>query len=425
MSRPDRRGSSFRRDRLTLTLYASFITWGWFLYGFSPAVPLIAVEQSISRGQAGLHGTAMAVGTVATGLISSAVAQRYGRRLQSLVGAAIIVAGVGLLLVASTLPVTLTAVFIAAVGGNLSLSSAQPALVVHHGAAGSAAVTEANAIGAAFGLLAPLVVGGSVALGWGWRPAVALVIVLTTLTGILMLRLRSDGALGRGTTTRAVHAVVTDDGAGVGRAPARRPGDGPGAAVAGRSFSLTFWFFWVALISGVAIEFATTFWASDLLAARTDAAPSLATASVSALVLGMCVSRFIVGPMSVHKAPEKLLLIGYATAAVGWLLFWTATTPGPAVVGLVVAGLGYGTHYPLALSLALRSSDGRPDQAQARSSLGTGAAVAAAPFMLGALADQFGAHSAFLLVPVLIVIGGTAVALGLRSVHRSALQPVG
>ncbi len=77
------------------------------------------------------------------------------------------------------------------------------------------------------------------------------------------------------------------------------------------------------------------------------------------------------------------------------------------------------------MSLALRASDGRPDQAQARSSLGTGAAVAAAPFLLGALADSFGAHSAFMLVPVLIVIGGTAVALGLRSVHRSVLQPVG
>ena len=422
MTYRDLRRPGLVRDRLTVTLYASFITWGWFLYGFSPAVPLIAVEQGISRGQAGLHGTAMAVGTVATGLISSAFAQRYGRRLQSLVGAAIIVVGVALLLVASTLPFTLGAVFVAAVGGNLSLSAALPALVVHHGGAGSAAVTEANAIGAAFGLLAPLAVGGSVALGWGWRPAVALVIILTTVTGVLMLRLRSDGALGRGTTTRAAHVVPPGQATGAGLAPV---GDGPGAAVAGRSFSLTFWFFWVALVSGVSIEFATTFWASDLLAVRTGAPPSVATASVSALVLGMCVSRLIVGPMSVRKSPEKLLLVGYATAGLGWLLFWTATTPGPAVVGLVIAGLGYGTHYPLAVSLALRASDGRPDQAQARSSLGTGAAVAAAPFLLGALADSFGAHTAFLLVPVLIVIGGTAVALGLRSVHRSALLPVG
>ena len=52
------------RDRVTVALYASFTAWGWFLYSFSPAVPLIATEQGISRAQAGLHGTALAAGTL-------------------------------------------------------------------------------------------------------------------------------------------------------------------------------------------------------------------------------------------------------------------------------------------------------------------------------------------------------------------------
>ena len=103
-------------------------------------------------------------------------------------------------------------------------------------------------------------------------------------------------------------------------------------------------------------------------------------------------------------------------------MLWTTTNPVVAIAGLVIAGLGYGTHYPLAVSLVLRSSDGRPDQAQARSSLGVGAAVGLAPFALGALADGFGAHTAFLLVPALIVVGGLAVAYGLRSVRRHPLQ---
>src|SRR5665647_2184367 len=175
----------------------------------------------------------------------------------------------------------------------------------------------------------------------------------------------------------------------------------------------------VALICGAGIEFATTFWAPDLLVSRTGASSSLSSAAVSALVLGMAASRFVVGPMSLRRAPEKLLLAGYATAGAGWLVFWFATSPLVAMAGLVVAGLGYGTHFPLAVSLVLRASAGRPDQAQARATLGAGAAIGVAPFALGALADAFGPHRAFLLVGALIACGAIAVSLGLRSVHRT------
>ncbi|MCL3861539.1 sugar MFS transporter [Actinotalea sp. K2] len=392
------------RDRITLTLYATFITWGWFLYGFSPAVPLIALEQGISRAAAGLHGTAMALGTVATGLISSRLALRFGRRNTALIGITLVVLGVSLLMTGYVLAITLPACFVIALGGSLMISAAQPALSVHGGAAGTAVVTEANGVGAAFGLLAPLALGASVGLGWGWRPAVALVILLALVTGALLSRLTSTGALGRGVAARRVSAVE---------------GEVAGGSRRSSAFSGTFWLFWGGLLCGVAIENATTFWASDLLITRTGASPSVGTAAISALVAGMCVSRFVVGPLSMRKAPEKLLIVAFVVAGAGWAVFWLATVPWVAVVGLVLAGLGYGAHYPLSVALTMRASDGRPDQAQARASLGVGGAVAIAPFALGALADQFGAHTAFLLVPVLIAIGGACVALGLRSVHRS------
>jgi fucose permease len=403
------------RDRLTLTLYGGFVMWGWFLYGFSPAVPIIAAEQGISRAQAGLHGTAMALGTVLAGTVSATVAVRLGRRLQAVLGCGIVVVGIGMLLVGQTLPATLTAVVVAAIGGNFLLSAAQPALAVHHGSAGPAAVTEANAMGSSFGLLAPLVVGGTVALGWGWRPAVGLVVVLATALALVLLRMPTTGALGKGTPTRRTAAVQTAGPGAETVAADRRRARSDG-------FSRVFWFFWAAMLAGVAIEFATTFWAADLMSDRTGAGPSLSTASVSALVAGMSVARFIVGPLSMRKAPEKLLLVAYALAGVGFAVFWTTTDPVVAVVGLVVMGLGYGAHYPLAVALVLRASDGRPDQAQARSTIGVGCAVAVAPFLLGALADQFGAHLAFLLVPVLILLGFTAVALGLRAVQQRDRQ---
>ena len=51
-----------RRDQLTLTLYGTFVMWGWFLYSFSPSVSLLTEDLGMSRAQGGLHGTALAVG---------------------------------------------------------------------------------------------------------------------------------------------------------------------------------------------------------------------------------------------------------------------------------------------------------------------------------------------------------------------------
>lgn len=417
-----------RRDRLTLTLYGSFVTWGWFLYGFGPAVPLLAAEQGTSLALAGLHGTGMAVGTVIAGTVSSTLAVRHGRRAQMLLGAGFLLVGVAALLVGDAPWQTIGAVVVAAIGGNFLLSAAQPALMRHHVVAGAAVVTEANAMGSGVGILAPLAVGAAVAAGLTWRPAVGLVLLLAVALAVGVARLAGTGALGHGTPTRrrAVPATVGPataivTGGLVGDDVQPRPVDAGGRSTRrhGPGFGRAFWFFWAAMLAGVAIEFSTTFWAAELVVSRTGAGPSVATATVSALVAGMTAARLVLGPLALRKAPEKLLLVAYAVAAVGFALLWTATTPAVAVVGMVVAGLGYGAHYPLAVSLVLRHAGDRPDQGQATATIGTGVAVGLAPFALGALADAFGSHTAFLLVPVLIVAGGTAVALGLRTVVRT------
>lgn len=425
-------GAGFRRDRLTLTLYGTFITWGWFLYGFSPAVPLIAVEQGTSRAVAGLHGTAMAVGTVVAGLLSSELAIRLGRRTQVAFGAVLCSVGLVGLLVGPSNAWTLPAVVVTAVGGNFLISAAQPALALHHGRNGPAAVTEANAAGSGVGLLAPLAVGATVAAGLTWRPAVAVVLLLAAAVVVLVLRVPATGALGRGTRRAAVPVTpAADDAARVeGVAPSATSSAAPrtaSASLASRlrpGFGRTFWLFWGAMLCGVAIEFATTFWAADLVVSRTGAGPSVATATVSALVAGMTASRLVLGPLSTRRPPEKLLLGAYGVAAVGFALLWSATSPGVAVAGLVLAGLGYGAHYPLAVALVLRAADGRPDQAQATSTVGTGMAVAVAPFLLGALADAFGSHRAFLLVAGLIAVGALLVALGVRQVRLDSAAQV-
>lgn len=396
-----------RRDRLTLAVYAHFVAWGWYLFGFAPAVPVLAEEQGISRGQAGLHGTAMATGTTFAGLITAHLSRRYGRRFVLFAGSGSLGTGVLVLGLGHVFPLTVTGCFLASTGGSLMVSAAQPALTVHHHATSTAAITEANALATMFGLLAPLAVGGSVALGWGWRPALMLTVALAAVSSMLLWQVRAVRALAE--RTGLPRATRTADGGGHG------PSDELDRTA---PFPATFWLFWIALITAVALEHASTYWTAAVLVQRTGLEPGMATAAVSALVAGMCVARFVVGPVSLHKAPEKLLMLSFGVAIVGWAMFWTTTSTAVAIVGLVVTGMGYGGMYPLAIVLVMRASLGRPDQAQARASMGVGIAVGLAPFTLGAVSDQVGAHTAFILVPVLALVGLAAATSGLRGVRR-------
>jgi fucose permease len=410
------------RDRVTAALYACFGTWGWFLYSFVPGLPLVADELGITRAQAGLHTTFMACGTLTSGFTSAALVRRLGRRGVLLLAAGLLSAGVVALVSAPGLLVTLPAATVAATGGALFIAAAQPALTVHHGAAGPAAVSEGHGTGALVGLVGPLALGGAVALGWGWRPAVAVTLVLAAVTTLLVARLPGQGALGRATArptatasaTGAAAAAGSMDAAPGGAASARRPG----------RFSTAFWLVWATLVAVVAIENATTAWAADLLRTHAGAGSGVAAGAVSGLIAGMCVARFAVGRLALRFTPLQLLLAAFAVAAAGWLVLWVATTPALALAGLVVAGLGYGAQFPLAISMLLGASDGRLDQAQARSTLGVGAAVAVAPVLLGGLADEVGPHTAFLVVPALIACGVGAVLLAERARRRQALHPL-
>ncbi len=83
----------------------------------------------------------------------------------------------------------------------------------------------------------------------------------------------------------------------------------------------------------------------------------------------------------------------------------------PALVGLFIAGLGISLQFPLGVALAIAASEGLPDRATARSGIAAGLAIGGGPFVLGALADLVGVHSAFLLVPVLLALAALFVRL--------------
>ena len=401
------------RDRFSFTLYGWFVVWGWLLYSFNPSVPLIAAEMRVSKAVAGLHGTAIAAGVILAGIVTPRLVQRFGRQAVLVLAGPVVLAGTLMLVIGPGIAWTMGGVFVVAAGACVAVGSAQVALVMRHKGRSSASLAEANGVGSSIGLLGPLAVGACVAAGWGWRPAVAVTGLLALGTAFAISRLTAEGSpageVGRNPSPAARTGTAPAE-----HAPTRAIGEGE----VSRRPPNSSWFYLAALVAGAAIENATTFWSADLLIERSGAGPGIATAAVAGLVAGMSVIRFVVGPLSLRIEPAHLLAAAFGVAIIGWAVLWAATTPSVALAGLVLAGFGYGAQYPLSVSLLLVAARGATDRAQSRAMLAGGLAIGIAPFVLGALADAVGTHKAFVLVPVLAVIGAAAALAGPGSVSR-------
>jgi MFS family permease len=380
------------RDRLTWLTYLQVGSFGYFLYGFGPTVSLLRDEQGISRTLSGLHGTALALGSLLSALLVAPVVRRRGRGPVMWAGLAIMCVGIVLYVATDALPLTLTGAMLGAFGGSFVIVPVAAVLTDQHGKAGASALTEANALASAIGTVAPLIVGLAVATGLGWRAAMLLLLPLVALLGVF----------GRGVDYPT-------------------PNLEPSHQAASRRLPAVYWLGWGVVTAGIAVEFCMTLWAADILRARFDLSPALASAGVTAVIAGMCVGRVVGGRLALRFAVDALLYSALAVSAIGFAAFWLTTWALLAAAGLFVSGLGIALLYPLGLSRAIDLSEGQPDLAAARVGLGAALASGGGPFVLGALADQIGIHGAFLVVPVLLVVAAVGIRLG---APRPSLRPM-
>lgn len=390
------------RDRFTWMVYLQLATYGFFLYSFTPAVTLLRDDEHTSRAISGLHGTGLAVGAVAAGLVSAKLIARFGRGRVLWGALAVVCLGVVIFVSCSVVPITIAGAIVAGFGGTILVNATSAALTSHHkGPAGGAAVTEANGTGSAIGLFAPLLLGGSIALGAGWRPGTLITVVMAAAVAI---------AFGR--SVNGEEDGVADE---------SRHSAGP--------MSLAYWISLVTLSLTTSVEFCMTIWSSDVLHNHDGLSKSLAAAGVSAIVLGMSIGRLTAGRLALRHSLSTLLLGAYGVTVIGFVLFWMSTIPWVAYTGLFITGLGISLHFPLAITRSIRFSDGRPDLATAYIALSTGIAIGVGPFGLGALADRVGSHTAILVVPVFVIMAAVGVALTRRGgdpwAHGTAAATIG
>jgi fucose permease len=378
------RSDRFERDAVTRAAYLMLGIWGFLLYAFGPALPALREQLDVSRAAVSLHTTLTATGAIIVGLFGDRIVSALGRRRGFWAAAAGISLGAVVLAGGGHLAITLSGALVFGFAGALQVALVQSTLADHHGALAAAAILESNALATALGAAAPFIVAVAILAGGDWR---------AVFLGAALLAIPAVAFVYRSVTFPLAPVLQRE---------------------APRALPRKYWFHWTALLFFIAVEFCIAFWATDFLETERGFGDSAAAASASLLLVGMTIGRVLGGWLAKRMPAEPILFAALAVGAAGFVVFWLIDAGPAALAGLALAGLGIALLYPLTLALAIAASGGRTDAASARAAFAAGIAIAVAPFVLGALADESSLVVAYGVVPVLFAAGSLTLLLARR-----------
>lgn len=385
----------FSRDRLTGLTYSLAAVFGYAFASLGPAMPLLREDLGMNRTLGGLHFTLLALGATASGFFSDRVTARWGRRATFWVGGGMAAAGVALVGLGRHPGVSLAGAALIGGPGSAMLVAIQSTLADKHAAHRAIAITEANTATAVGTIVPPLVIGGFVAAGIGWRPALAIPVLAWTA----LILARSGEQFPR---------------------PIPSPEDTDEPRTRRRPLPGAYWWYWAALIPSVGSEWCMGGWGAGYLVDIAGTSEGVASASMTAFFGAMVAGRLVGARLARRHSPAVILYGSAAIAAAGFMVFWAGTTPPVIVPGLFITGFGIAAFFPMLLTLGIETVPTRPDTAAARTSIAAGLSVMVAPLALGAIADASGIRPAYGVVPGMFAAVALLTLLGRRAARRTA-----
>jgi MFS family permease len=284
----------------------------------------------------------------------------------ALTGGSLAVAAGATLLALAPVPAVAVAGALLLGAGGAAFALVTPAMLA--GKAAATQLTKVNAASSSAAVLAPAAIGGLNATG--------------LVSGRLALLLVVPPLVYLAVTARP---VAVDS-------PLERDARPAAGAVARR---------WAVVVLAVSVEFCFTIWAVARLAAA-GMAPGTAAALGTAFPVGMALGR-LAGPALIGRIP--VVPIGAAITAAGALVVVVAGGPVLITAGLVVAGAGVATLYPVALAALVATPRLSAAHAASLGALASGTAILAAPAALARLADVMDLRLAFLItLPLLAAL---------------------
>jgi fucose permease len=381
-----------RRDRLTWAAYLALAQFTFFLNIQGNIIPFLKDEFDLSYRVVTLHPAAVAAGLIVSGLFGERLTRRYGRLWSVMVGLAGMALG-ALAIVAAPHPVvSILGCFLMGAVGCLILIVVPTMLADWHGANRSVAIGEANGISYVASLTAAMAVGLFVAIGFGWRAALLLGVVLA---GLLLLFLR-----------------------GVPMPAADLPAASTGEARSGGRLPAAYWLYWLTIIAFVGVEQSVLVWATEFLARVKGVPVASAAIAAGAFSLGMLMGRLSSAFVLTRITAARALYLSAVVTVPAFFLFWGAPSLPLAVFGLFAVGLGCALQYPLTLTKAIVTAGPFGELATARASLASGLSILVIPWAIGALADRTGLWAAMSVLPLFIIAGVVFLFVGERIVRH-------
>jgi len=380
---------TFTRDKTFWTIALQVTILNFYLGGFGPAQPLLRADQGTSLTVAGLHGTAMGIAAICAGLSNSRLVHYFGREKTSWIGMWLFCIGVLIFVSFKSVAFTLSATFIGGVGTSIVINNMVTRLSHHFKQATPLALPQSSGINSIGFVLGTIAVGILAGTEISWRFG-----LLLTIPATIILYFFS-------------------------RDKSRDPHDREISVRQRGKLSRTYWIACFGFFICICTEFATSFWAAALLRDRVGGTASAATLAIVALGSGMAVGRWY-GAIVLKKLKlDHQLITIIVLQFIGFGVFWFSHILIISLLTLFVTGLGISMQFALSSLRLIGFSDKRPDLAIGISSLAAGSGIALAPFMLGVLGDNFGISRAYLMVPVLILIGLAIVILVPSKVEES------
>jgi len=353
--------------------------------------------------------------------------------LGALVGPAVLRRGPSQVLAVSTVTVALGFVLIAlaptlpvvAVGAALqSLGATGVVLVIPTlltGPTADARLTRVNAVSSAVGVLAPLLIGVLIGFGINGRLALLATVPPLLLTAVVALRNgRAASAVSIPPAPRAsasatpesapsatsANPATTATSANPATSAAAATPAAPARVVVGRPGFGTMLRRWLPITLAVSAEFSFVVWS---VARLVDAGLDTGRAATvgAAFPIGMALGR-VVGPWVMRRVPAVPL--GTSVAAVGTVLVVASSSWVVIAAGLVLAGLGVATLYPVTLVNLMRTPGLSQSMGSSLGALASGVAITVMPAFLALLAGVVDLRLAYLVV--LPLLGATAVLYG-------------
>jgi predicted MFS family arabinose efflux permease len=371
----------YKRDKVFWLVALQTAVFGIFMGGFGPALPLLQEDQRTSGAIAGLHGTALGVASIIAGYLNAPLVHKYGRYRSIWLGLVIFNLGAMSFIALPQVWQTIPSILFAGIGLSITVNNAMTYLTSHYKDNSARAVSQANGVNSSFVLIGNFIIGTIAGTQFSWRLGL---LICLPFAIILYLTLGKN---------HKVEHIPDQSG--------RQKG----------SLPLKYWLSWIGLMFCIAAEFAIAFWAAALLREKTDLDAATSTTLVLAYPLGMMIGRWFGTYVFPNLDIDERLKLIIALQGLSFFLFWGSEVIIVSFIALFFVGLGTSMQFALSTLRLLRFGWKKPDLAMGKSSLSAGIAIGLSPLLLGYLADLFGIVKGFLLVPILITIAFSIVAL--------------